>query len=204
MWYPATVTTPPSAAAVSLAQAQVQCGQSSDPSGVIARLVATHTGSVEKYCGIYTARQTVAVKCDDFGSFERLPIAPVASVESITYTDVAGDVQTIPSSVYELRADGLISSIVLKFGQSWPATQPGSRIAVSAIAGFETVPPEIVSAILLRVGKAFSTGRADPTLKSRAVTGVGSREWDTSGQLDAATERSVADLLENYRCWNAL
>lgn len=204
MWYPAVTTTAPTGAAVSLAQALVQCGQSADPDGVIARLVAAHTGFVEKYCGIFTARQTVAVKCDDFGSFERLPIAPVASIASISYTDVAGDVQTIPSSVYEPRLDGLLSSIVLKFGQSWPATQHGSRIAVSAIAGFETAPPEIVSAILLRVGKAFSTGRVDPTLKSRAVTGVGAREWDTSGQLDAATERSVAHLLENYRCWGAL
>lgn len=201
MWYPATVTIAPATPAVSLAQALVQCGVAADADGVIARLVATETGFVEKYCGIYTASQTVVVKCDDFGSFSRLPVAPVTSITSATYVDAAGDSQTLANTVYELRADGLVSSVVLKFGQSWPTIQPGSRVTVTAVAGFATAPPEIVSAILLRVGKIYSAGRADPTLKSRAVVGVSSREWDTTGTLDAATNQAVNDLLENYRCW---
>jgi hypothetical protein len=64
-----------------------------------------------------------------------------------------------------------------------------------------TVPDELISAILLRIGQLNALSKFDPLLRRRIIEGVGSREWDTSGTVDAAMTRAVADLLENFRCF---
>lgn len=209
MWYPATVTTPPETEPVTLAQARRQCvgsDTSSATTAVLNRLIASERGFAEKYCGIKIVTQTLTLKCDSFSNFERIPAAPVQSVTSITYTDVDGATQTLDTSVYEVRADGMDASIVLKFGQSWPAIQRGSRIVVVAVAGFEDVEAEadLVSAILLRIGNGFYISQRDPTLRLESIDGVIRRDWDNTGAMDTVFRQAVADLLENYRCWMAL
>jgi uncharacterized phiE125 gp8 family phage protein len=207
MWYPASVTTAPESEPVTLLQAKQQVGVSaSDTSNdaVFTRLIATERGYVEKYCGIKIVTQTLTLKCDSFCDFVRVPIGPVQSVSSVAYVDVDGVDQTLATSVYEARADGFETSIVLKFGQSWPTIQRGSRITLVLVAGFAAVPSELVSAILLRVsGKFWSIGQ-DPTLRLESIDGVIRKDWDQSGAMDKAAQDAVRDLLENFRCWSAL
>ena len=121
----------------------------------------------------------------------------------MSYIDTDGTTQTLAASVYELRADDLDAVIVTKFGKSWPAILPGSRITVTAVAGYVSVPQEIVTAILIRIGMAFRLSTPDQMLKKRVTEGVGSREYDTTdGHKNI--EASVAVLLENFRCWRLL
>ncbi len=60
---------------------------------------------------------------DGFASPLRLSKPPVASITSVTYTDTAGDEQTLASSVYELGDDNGIGIVRLQADQEWVATQ---------------------------------------------------------------------------------
>jgi uncharacterized phiE125 gp8 family phage protein len=207
MWYPAVVTAQPATEPVTPDEVKQQCGIASSNASydaMITRLIATERGFVERHCGIKLVTQTVSVKCDSFRDFRNLTIAPVQSIASISYVDGEGVAQTVASSVYELRADDLVGSIELKPGQSWPAAQFGSRVTVSAVVGYTTVPPEIVSAILMRIGKQFAASRPDPLLKKEVVEGIGSKEWDAAGAWDSSLDKVTADFLSNFRCWAAL
>lgn len=207
MWYPASVTTPPTSEPVTVAQAKQQCGvvtSDSASNAAFARFIATERGYVEKYCGIKIMPQTVTMKCDNFCNFERIPVAPIQSVTSITYVDVDGASQTLDPATYEVRADGFETSIVLQFGQSWPTIRRGSRITVIAVAGFVAVPSELESAILLRISGKFTVFGRDPTLRREEIPGVILRDWDYTGAMDKALNEAVLDLLENFRCWSAL
>jgi len=207
MWYPASVTTAPATEPVTVAQAKQQCGvASSDKSDndAFGRLIATERSYVEKYCGIKIVTQAVTLKCDNFCNFERIPAAPIQSITSITYVDVDGVSQTLDTSVYEVRADGLETSIVLQFGKSWPTIQRGSRIVVVAVVGFTDIPSELESAILLRISGKFAVFGRDPTLRLESIDGVIRRDWDFTGAMDKSLQDAVQDLLENFRCWSAL
>jgi uncharacterized phiE125 gp8 family phage protein len=205
MWYPEAVTVAAGSEPVTATQVKQQCGiATADTSydALITRMIASERSFVEKYCGIRIVTQTIVAKCDAFCDFARLPFGPVQSISSVTYVDVDGATQTLATSVYEVRADNLQASMVLKYNQVWPTTQVGSRITVTAVVGYASVPSDIVSAILLRIGRLFFVSKGtDPLLRRDQVEGLGMKEWDTTGSLDAVSSKAVADLLENYRCW---
>lgn len=157
MWYPSAVT----AAATELvtivdARQQARTGTDSDLDAELTRLITVARNHVEKYCGIRIGSQTIVAKCDSFDDLARLPEAPVNSVTSITYIDTDGATQTLATSVYEVRNDDLETAVVLKFNQSWPAIQDGSRITLTAVVGYTTVDPEIYHAMLLRIADLFA------------------------------------------------
>jgi uncharacterized phiE125 gp8 family phage protein len=151
MWYPALVTVAATAEPVSLAEAKkhVHAEDFTDDDDELGLLIASARNHVEKYCNTRFATQTVAVKCDCFRDMMRLSEAPVQTVTSIVYVDTAGATQTLADTVYELRADGLEASIALKYRQSWPAIQPGSRITLTAVVGYEAAEPAVKHAMLL-------------------------------------------------------
>ena len=88
------------------------------------------------------------------------------------------------SSHYEARLEGLRASIVAKAGQPWPAIQPGSRIAVDVVAGFDEVPAAVCQAMLLLIGTWYRN-------REQVITGTITAELpDSSG---------FWSLLSNYR-----
>ncbi len=158
MWYPATITGAAASEPVSVAQAKLQCRiDDADTSfdAELALLIASARDYVEAYCGSRFATQTVALKCDGFADFSYLPEAPLQSVSSVEYVDGAGDDQTLATSVYEVRNDGLCSAIKLKNGQSWPSIQAGSRITVTAVVGYTSAPAAVVHAMLIFIADSF-------------------------------------------------
>lgn len=159
MWYPASVDTPPSGEPVTAPEVKAQAIiDHADDDALISRLIEAARSYVEAYCGIRLVKRTLTITCDGFGDFDRLPEAPVQDVVSIGYVDPAGDEQTLAGTVYELRqcADGLESAIVLKPGQRWPATQPQSRITVTALVGYDTVPAAIKHAMLMWIADTYA------------------------------------------------
>lgn len=162
MWYPATVTVAAASEPVSAVEVKAQTEiDFTDDDPLITLLIAGARAFAEKYCGSRFVTQTVVVKCDGFCDFERFAEAPVQSVASIFYLDTAGTTQTLAASVYELRADVLDVSIVLKYGQVWPAIQPGSRITVTAIVGYATVPDDVKRALLLYIAGGYADREND-------------------------------------------
>lgn len=157
MWYPATITVAAAAEPVSATEVKAQTEiDFTDDDSLITILIAGARGFAEKYCGSRFASQTVAVKCDCFADMARFPEAPVTSISSISYVDTDGATQTLATSVYELRADGLEVSIALKYNQTWPAIQPGSRITVTAVVGYATAPDDVKRAMLLYIAGGYA------------------------------------------------
>lgn len=157
MWYPATITSAASSEPVSAAEVKAQAEVDfADDDTLITLLIAGARAFTEKYCGTRFATQTISVKCDCFRDFAKFAEAPVQSITSITYVDANGETQTLPTSVYELRNDGLEVSIALKFGQVWPVTQTGSRVTVVAIVGYAAVPDDVKRAMLLYIAGGYA------------------------------------------------
>jgi len=191
MWYPASVTVAAASAPVTADDVKLRLRiDAADDASDVALMIASATGHVEKYCNTRLATQTVVMKCDAFSDFAYLPEAPVQSVTGITYVDTDGATQTLATSVYEMRADGLEAAIVLKHGQSWPATQQSSRISVTAVVGYAAVPDAVKHAILLLIGDAYLNRESvDLPAGARPVPGA----------LWVAGWSTTDSLLANYR-----
>lgn len=161
MWYPATITVAATAEPVSDSEAKAQATiDFTDDNALVTRLIAAARAHVEKYCGVRFASQTVSVSCDRFADMCRFPEAPATSITSIKYIDVDGAEQTLPTSVYELRADGFEPSVALKYGQAWPAMRPGSRITVVAVVGYTAAPDDVKHAMLLLMAHWYASREA--------------------------------------------
>lgn len=177
MWYPPTVTVAAASEPVSIDEARTQTrwDDSTANDTALTLYIASARAHVEAYCGTPLVSRTVTVKCDGFADFASFPIVPLTSVSSVSYVDGAGATQTLSTTVYEVRSDGLTASLVLKSGQSWPTIQSGSRITVTAIVGYSAIPADIKHALLLLVSQ-----------------GDCEREVGFSG---------AHDLLANHRVW---
>lgn len=183
MWYPAAVSSP-ATEPVSLSQAKAHLRvDHSDDDAVISGMVKVARSHIENACATrFATRASVTMKCDSFTDFSRLPEAPVSGVSFITYIDTTGTSQTLPTSIYELRADGVEVGIVLKADQTWPTIQPGSRITVVADVGYSAAPEEIGFAMLLLISQWYD---------NRAAVSVG----ETASELPFA----VNALISNHR-----
>lgn len=185
MWYAATITTPAAAEPVTTEEAKSQCSVDfADDDTLLDRLIATAREHVQQRCGIRIKTQSVEMKCDGFCDLARLPEGPVRSVTSISYVDADGNSQTLDTGVYETRIDGLEAAIVLKYGQSWPSIQPGSRLTVSASVGYDDVPDPIRHSILMLIASWY---------EQREVMIFGT----SAGEIPAPV--AVDAMLANYR-----
>lgn len=183
MWYPAAVSAPVMEP-VTLTQAKAQLRVDFiDDDKLITGLIKAARAHIEASCAVrFAARTGATFKCDDFSDMGRLPEAPVSSITSISYIDTTGATQTLPTSVYELRSDGIDAAIVLKSDQSWPAIQMGSRITVTAVVGYTTAPEEIVQAMLMLVAHFYD---------SRSAVSVGENGMELPFAINA--------LISNHR-----
>lgn len=161
MWYPTTVAAP-TAEPVSLDRAKAHLRvDHADDDAVISIIIQAARAHLEKACGVrFASRASVSLKCDGFADFDRLPEVPVTSVSAVSYVDTDGTTQTLSTNVYELRADGIDAAIILKSGQSWPSTQDGSRITVTATLGYSSAPEDMVLAMLLLISHLYDNRSA--------------------------------------------
>lgn len=161
MWRPVVVTSAPAAEPVTTAELVTHCRAPSDATDdtYLAAIGAAARSHIEGLTATRLVTQTVTFKTDAWADLANLPIAPVQSITSITYTDTAGDTQTVATSVYEARLEGLEPSIVLKYAQTWPASRKGSLVTVTAVVGYGTAgsqPPAVLHAIKLIVGDMYA------------------------------------------------
>ncbi|MGR9420656.1 head-tail connector protein [Rhizobium leguminosarum] len=141
---------------VSVADAKKQCVVlHDDDDSLFDALISAARDYVERYCNTPIATQTIEVKCDSFCDFDRLPVAPVQSVTSITYVATDGTAATVDAGDTEQRCDGFEASIVPAYGRQWPFPRNGSRITLTAVVGYATLPPSIKHAMLLWIADAY-------------------------------------------------
>lgn len=142
--------------------------------------------------------QTLELALCEFPHCIVLPFGPVTSVVSIKYDDADGTEQTLDSDAYRLAGN----VIELASGGSWPAVHDQlNSVRIRYEAGTVPVPAEAKSAVLLMTGIFFSHAKRDAQLKKSTVEGVGSREWDMSGNFDIAANKAAVSLVSGLKVW---
>lgn len=155
MWYAPSVIDPPAAEPLTVEEVKARLRvDSGDGDDDLAAMIMETRDHVEKYCNIVLSRRDLALKCDEFGDFARLPVAPAAEVLAVVYQDAAGVERTLDASVYEGAFGEFEGAIILKPGQAWPVIQPGSRIELRLRVGYETLPGAVRHAMLVYIGEA--------------------------------------------------
>lgn len=103
--------------------------------------------------------QTWTLKLDCFPDVIEIYRTPVQSVSSITYVDVSGDTQTLPTSDYYVDTDSMLPRIMPAYGEVFPSVFPRPLpVTVTFIAGNTTaalVPEQFKQALLLLLGHYY-------------------------------------------------
>lgn len=183
-WYPHTVTVAATSEPITTADAIAQCkAQGLGDDAYFATLITSARSYVEAYCGTPLIARTITVKCDTFGDFSAFPVVPLQSVSSVSYVDGNGATQTLATSIYEVRTDGLTASLALKADQSWPTIQTGSRITVTSVVGYSTVPEAVIMAIKFLISQWYDN------------------RTPFSERIPTELPNTVEALLSNYRAF---
>ena len=111
-----------------------------------------HLDGPDGWLGRALVQQTWDMRLDGFplissGGEIRIPLAPLISVDQITYRDPDGQTQTLASSVYQVVDGGSQRAFVtLEPNQAWPGTQDRhDAVTVRFTAGYapsEDSPPD--------------------------------------------------------------
>jgi uncharacterized phiE125 gp8 family phage protein len=161
-------TVEPAITPVSLADVKAQLRvDHTDDDMMIGALLLAATERFDGWTGILgrcLVEQTWRQEFACFSGCLRLPLAPVLSVDSITYFDGENAQQTLDTSVYALFADTLGPYVGSKPDQSWPGSYSRrDAISVTFKAGYattqaqgetpaqSTVPEPIKLAMILQV-----------------------------------------------------
>jgi uncharacterized phiE125 gp8 family phage protein len=152
----------PSAPVVSLEEAQVHLRSGvPEEASLILSLVGAATAQAEAYCRRRFVTQRWRATFDGFpAGAVLLPHPPLSSVETVTYVDEAGALQTLAPAGYVVRAAETPGEIVPAYGESWPATRNlPDAVAVEFTCGYgdpADVPEAIRRAVLLLVGTLYA------------------------------------------------
>jgi uncharacterized phiE125 gp8 family phage protein len=155
---------------------------------LFASLIGSATLEAEHLMGRAVMPQKWQLTLDAFECEMTLQRPPVSGVDSVTYVNTSGTPVVLSASVYQVIAGSdYTSSIVLAYGQSWPAVR-GQREAVKVIfsTGYTdaaSVPEPIKTWIKLRVGALYENREA----------------WTAGVKIE---RNEFTDyLLDRYRVW---
>lgn len=161
-WSRLTLVTAASSPAVTLAEAKKHLRVSwNDEDDIIQVYLNAAIATIEGPNGIGVAlgQQTWRLSLDGFPWEIRLPLGPVSSVDSITYTNENGSDATVDSWREDL--DQYPARLWPERNQSWPAAycEPGS-VKVQFTTGYQTIPGDLKAAVLLIVGHLYANREA--------------------------------------------
>lgn len=178
-----SLVTAPAAEPVSLAEAKAQCSIDAsilDDDALLNGLIRGAREFVETYTGRALLTQTWDWKLDGFpcGAMV-IPLAPVASVTSITYTDMNGAGQTWSSALYEtdLPTGPQVQRARIQpvYLQIYPVTRVVfNAVVVRFVAGYgatgASVPYGILAAMKLLIAHWYT--RREPVNVGSLVTPI--------------------------------
>ncbi len=167
--------TPPAIQPVTLAEAKLHLRvDHDDEDALISNLIQAATGHLDGWTGILGHCLVEQVWRQDHDRFARelaIPLGPVISVQTVTWRDPAGLLNTVPSTAYDLCVD-LAGSARIRFDPDYhfPTDLHESRaVAITCKAGYanddgppvrSTVPDPLKVAILLLVGHWYQNREA--------------------------------------------
>lgn len=182
-------TTAPTALAVTLAQAKAHLRvDSTDEDALITIMITAATEAAEQATSRAIMPQAWQLTLDAFPAAFELTRPPVNAITSVQYTDTAGAVQTLASSLYTLdnASEHGFAYLVPAYGTEWPDTREQvNAVSVQYTCGYASaalVPAPVQSWILLQVGAMFENRQAE-----------GKAQTYSLGFADR--------LLDRYRVW---
>jgi uncharacterized phiE125 gp8 family phage protein len=122
----------------------------------------------EEYLRRALSTKIIEVAYDSFYDDDlKLPILPVQSITSVTYTDVGQVTTTLPTSVYNFNL--FKNRIDLKYNQNWPNLGQGfNPVVVTAVVGYTNgespevpIPESIRRAMLLIIANLYENRQQD-------------------------------------------
>jgi uncharacterized phiE125 gp8 family phage protein len=158
---PARLIDAPDVEPVMLAEAKAHLYVThSDDDALIGAYIAAAREDAEHRLQRALVTQTWELALDAFPAAIVLPMAPLASITSIKYTDTAGVEQTLDPAAYAVDTAAEPGAVVPAYGLAWPATRAErNAVRVRYVAGYGAdgtfVPAAIRQWILLRVGSLF-------------------------------------------------
>jgi uncharacterized phiE125 gp8 family phage protein len=164
VWLPRVVTVAPASEPVSVAEAKAHCRvDDSSSDTLIGSLITAARSHVEQVTGLAIMAQTLDLRCSRWTDLQRLPAAPITTVNSVQYLDASATLQTLDPAQYAfVGANALRASIEPVPNAVWPSLYSlwpmGARsdaIKVVAVAGFATVPEPLRVAVLMLVAQWF-------------------------------------------------
>ncbi len=182
------VVTPP-ALVVSLAEAKAHCRvEHGDDDvliqGYLAAAIAMLDGPdgwLQRALGEQVIKTTLrGFPCEPFV----LPMAPVTSINDVTYVATDGTVTDVDPDLYDLSADG---ELELAYDANWPTPRdPRAPVEILYTAGYAVLPDTIRCAILLMTADLY---------RNRESGGVGSTAFEYR------MPTTVEGLVERFRFW---
>jgi uncharacterized phiE125 gp8 family phage protein len=150
---------------VTLAQAKAHLRVDfDDEDSTITALIAAATRAVENRVQRRYCTQTVEWVIQNFPMCGlRLPLAPVASVDSVQYTNADGSVSTLDADSYVVTSQGTATVLYPALGAIWPLAWPGPKpVAITFTAGgaAAAVEAHVTAAILLMIGHLYQNREA--------------------------------------------
>ena len=155
-----TIQTAPTVEPVSLEELKAHLRVDiDDDDALITSIGKAARQQAEVYTGRAFCTQTWDLFLDSWPTVIYLPYPPLSSVTSITYTDTAGDSQTVSTSVYTVDTDSEPGRIYLAYGQTWPTTR-GIRHAITVryVCGYgaaAAVPENVKHAIKIMAADMY-------------------------------------------------
>ena len=163
-----------------------------DEDALIARLIAAATAHFDGWAGVLgraLVTQTWAATYPRLASPLALPLAPVASVASVTYADATGATQTLAADQWRLIGRADVAVIEVAEGVTWPQTAERSdAVTVTFTAGYggaSDVPEALRHAILMAVHDLYDH-------RGEAVIGGGVRRVPLGVEALAAPYRRAS------------
>ena len=152
--------------------------------GLVLSLISSAREVAESVLGRALVNRTYDLKCDGFPSAWSMPMAPLSSVTSITYSDTNGTSQTLAADQYQVISGGGTPGcdagrIVPAYGVTWPATRGTPEdVVVRFVAGYgaaaSSVPSIFNHAIKImiedfyRIHGSYVTGTTVATIQTSA------------------------------------
>lgn len=162
------IITPPAAEPITLEEAKEHLRVSEpDEDALISRLIAAARGMVEQRTNRRLMLQTIEFSPPAWGSFT-VPIAPFVALGDVAYTGADGVARVLDPAALSVDPYTEPASVMLAWGQLWPALKPGTRPVIRAIVGYpsaDAVPAELKQWMLLAITAMYEN-------RSSIVAGV--------------------------------
>ena len=169
------LVTPPASSPISLTEAKSHLRvDHSDEDTHIQLLIDAATTYLDGWTGILgrcLVAQTWDLYLDEFpGGSIQIPLAPLISVSSVTYTDTNGATQTVDSDDYTVDTYTPPGWVVPDSTFTWPSTLDAvNAVKVRFVAGYSGgVPAAIKAAMLLMVADLYEN--REPVVIGQAVS----------------------------------